>query len=51
MRSGQGKRGMALGWYVPPLTADGSLRTECLCPICAQKRGLIVPSIEANIHA
>lgn len=39
----QGKRGMALGWYVPPLTADGSLRWFSLCPSCSQKRNLIVP--------
>jgi hypothetical protein len=38
----EGIRGMSLGWYVPPLTADGSLRSECLCPSCARKRGLIV---------
>ena len=38
----EGIRGMSLGWYVPPLTADGSLRSECFCPSCAQKRGLIV---------
>jgi hypothetical protein len=38
----EGKRGMSLGWYVPPLTVDGSLRWMSLCPNCAQKRGLIV---------
>jgi hypothetical protein len=39
----EGKRGMALGWYVPPLLPDGSMRLLSLCPACAQKRGLSVP--------
>jgi hypothetical protein len=38
----EGKRGMSFGWYVPPLTPDGSLRPECFCPSCARKRGLVV---------
>jgi hypothetical protein len=38
----EGRRGMALGWYVPPLTPDGSLRWFSLCPGCAQKRDLVV---------
>jgi hypothetical protein len=35
----EGERGRSLGWYVPPLTADGSLRLVCFCPSCARKRG------------
>jgi hypothetical protein len=44
----EGKRAMALGWYVPPLTADGSLRPECFCPSCTKKRGLIVQNEDAK---
>lgn len=30
----------AAGWYVPPLSENGSLVTSfCLCPGCAGKRG------------
>ena len=36
----EGRRGMMLGWYVPPLSPDGSLMRGCLCPSCARKRGL-----------
>jgi hypothetical protein len=38
----EGGRGLALGWYVPPLTEDGSVSLICFCPTCTQKRGLIV---------
>jgi hypothetical protein len=38
----KGKEGMKAGWYVRPLSEDGSLRRGCLCPKCVEKRGLIV---------
>jgi hypothetical protein len=38
----EGRRGMLLGWYVPPLAPDGSLLRGCLCPTCARKDGLEV---------
>lgn len=31
-----------LGWYVHPLTEDGSLVPVCLCPSCSAKHGLTV---------
>ncbi len=34
------KTAMLLGWYVHPLSSDGSLVPFCLCPSCAAKRGL-----------
>jgi hypothetical protein len=42
----EGKRGMMLGWYVPPLTSDGSLSMLCFCPDCTRKRGLHVSALE-----
>jgi hypothetical protein len=44
----EGKRGMALGWYVPPLTPDGSLVVRCLCPACATTQGLRVQTVPPN---
>lgn len=38
----EGRRGMTLGWYVPPLLPDGSLLWISFCPRCAQRRGLVV---------
>ena len=38
----EGRGGMSLGWYVAPLTADGSVSLTSFCPACTQKRGLIV---------
>jgi hypothetical protein len=43
----EGARGRSLGWWVPPLAADGSLEPTCFCPACAQERGLIVPHDQA----
>ena len=43
----EGRRGMLLGWYVPPLSPTGSLMRGCLCPSCAQKRGLEIRRDEA----
>jgi hypothetical protein len=42
----KGKEGMAAGWYVPPLTSEGSLIVGCLCPACARKRGLVISLME-----
>ncbi len=39
----EGARGMSAGWWVPPLTPDGSVQLTCFCPDCARARGLIVP--------
>jgi hypothetical protein len=37
------KEAMAQGWFVKPLTADGSLMwSVCYCPNCTIRRGLIV---------
>ena len=36
------KEAMRLGWYVHPLTSDGSLVPFCLCPPCATKSELVV---------
>jgi hypothetical protein len=33
---------MRLGWYVQPLTENGSLVPFCLCPSCSVRRGLTV---------
>ncbi len=35
----QGLLGMRRGWYVPPLTKEGSLVLTALCPDCARKGG------------
>jgi len=35
--SRQAEDAMRLGWYVPPLTEDGSLVVRCLCPNCAKE--------------
>jgi hypothetical protein len=43
----KGEEGMAAGWYVPPLTDDGSLTCGCLCRDCAKRRGLEV--IKADV--
>ena len=42
------RRARSLGWYVHPLTADGSLIAICLCPACASSRRLAVPN-EPNV--
>ncbi|MEN8661284.1 MAG: hypothetical protein ACN4GF_11480 [Lentimonas sp.] len=34
------KAAMDLGWYVPPLTKEGSLVAYCLCPRCASNKNL-----------
>ena len=44
----EGRRGMALGWYVPPLTSHGSLLPLSLCPTCAKRLGLRIASSEAR---
>ena len=38
----QGHLGMQRGWYVPPLTKEGSLVLTTLCPECVRKGGLEV---------
>ena len=43
----EGTRGRSLGWWVPPLTADGSVEMTCFCPACAHERRLIVPLDQA----
>ena len=41
----EGLRGMSLGWFVPPLTSDGSVRLTSYCPSCARRRGIrIIPA-------
>jgi hypothetical protein len=45
----EGRRGMSLGWYVPPLTPDGAVRLTCFCPSCTQKRGLIVRRVDETV--
>jgi hypothetical protein len=37
------QRARSLGWYVHPLSADGSLTPICFCPGCAASRYLVVP--------
>jgi hypothetical protein len=36
------QKAMSLGWYVPPLTADGLVSLTGFRPSSTQKRGLIV---------
>jgi hypothetical protein len=39
----KGREAMIAGWYVRPLSKNGSLiSTECLCPKCAKKHGLTI---------
>lgn len=39
----QARQAMSDGWYVQPLTPDGSLITRpCFCPRCAQNRNLTI---------
>ena len=45
----EGRRGMSLGWYVPPLTVDGSVTLTCYCPSCARKRGLVVQRADETV--
>ena len=47
----EGRRGMSLGWYVPPLSSDGSLWWVSFCPSCTQKRGLIVQTQDDHAKA
>jgi hypothetical protein len=42
----KGREGMKAGWYVPPLTEKGGLIAECLCPKCAENRGLVIRGTE-----
>ena len=39
----------SLGWYVPPLSPDGSLTVFALCPRCTQTRGLTIPNATGNV--
>jgi hypothetical protein len=39
----KGKEAMIAGWYVRPLSENGSLTSiECLCPKCAKNHGLVI---------
>lgn len=35
----QGRRGMSAGWWVPPLTENGSVRLIAYCPSCGEGEG------------
>ena len=41
------REAMTLGWYIHPLSKDGSLVPFCLCPSCSTRHGLTVKK-EAN---